>query len=618
MKTFKKTLALFLALMLMLSTVAFAAGTKPDKKGNPLVVEASPKTAEASEQAQDKSSEILKADQEETTITVSKAEHGSITVSYTGTDGKAVSLNDTSTTKNTVAKGTKLTVNTQAEGGYQLQSLTVKIDDQSKSVSDGETIDATGKNMTFSATFSQKNTAGDQATVDTYQIDVICPSYSNWVNYTDKKAAGSPADILKKYVKYTAEWGGRSEIVSGDYVNLTLTVKDADFASIFSDVKVGDPVPNIAVSTPGSSALQMSSSNKRSVVTLKKTAEGYDITLTGLSYNGQDGNLELLVSGKSYNAKISAAIKNLTPKPAPTEPEKPDLPTDAAKPYVIIKSYSYGGGDLVAGETRNVTMTFYNTSKDITVENMMVTMNLPADTMVLTSSSNTFYVERLEPEKSITKTVNVTVKPTAPAQSESMTINFTYDYIDNDVRKNASTEESISMPILQVDRFTVTGVELEPQIFVNQEGSLSVAYVNKGRSEVYNISAKLSCPALKNDGEEQYIGNLASGNTSSADFYITALAEGEVTGEVIITYEDTNMNEQAVKVPFSTTAINIEEQAFNPDMMNPDMDPGMEDPSGGFPWYWIVLGVAVIAAGVVIFLKKRSAKKEIVEEDEDY
>ncbi len=606
MKLLKKTLALFLALMLMLSTVAFAVGTEPDKKAPSVVVAAN--TPGDSESGK-KEGETGNEKSGTTHVSVEKCENGSITVTTTK---DKTAITSAMTGGKDVPVGEKLILSVEPAGGFQLES--VMINNEKKVYANGSTIKAEGETMTFSATFVEKTTAGDQAMVDTYQIDVICSGYSNWVNYTDKKAANSPAEILRKYVKYTSEWGGRSEIVSGDYVNLSLSVKDADFASIFSDVKVGDTVPNIAVSTPGSSSLQMSSGNKRAEVTLTKTAEGYDITLTGLSYNGQDGNLELLVSGKSYNAKISAAIKNLTPKPTPTEPEKPELPTDAAKPYVIIKSYSYGGGDLVAGETRNVTMTFYNTSKDITVENMMVTMNLPADTMVLTSSSNTFYVERLEPEKSITKTVNVTVKPTAPAQSESMTINFTYDYIDNDVRKNASTEESISMPILQVDRFTVTGVEIEPQIFVNQEGSLSVAYVNKGRSEVYNISAKLSCPALKNDGEEQYIGNLASGTTSSADFYITALAEGEVTGEVIITYEDTNMNEQAVKVPFSTTAINFEEPAFNP-----DMDPGMmEEPSGGFPWYWIVLGVAVVAAGVVIFLKKRSAKKEIVEEDEDY
>lgn len=56
--------------------------------------------------------------------------------------------------------------------------------------------------------------------------------------------------------------------------------------------------------------------------------------------------------------------------------------------------------------------------------------------------------------------MNVTVKPTAAAQSHSMTVDFTYDYLDNGVRRNAKTTETISMPVLQVDRFTVTGIDL--------------------------------------------------------------------------------------------------------------------------------------------------------------
>ena len=85
----------------------------------------------------------------------------------------------------------------------------------------------------------------------------------------------------------------------------------------------------------------------------------------------------------------------------------------------------------------------------------------------------------------------------------------------------AKTTETISMPVLQVDRFTVTGIDLPQQIFIGEENNLSVNFVNKSRTDIYNLSAKLNCEGLSNNGEEQYLGNLASGTTSSADFYIT-------------------------------------------------------------------------------------------------
>ena len=271
----------------------------------------------------------------------------------------------------------------------------------------------------------------------------------------------------------------------------------------------------------------------------------------------------------------------------------------------------------MAGETRNITMTFRNTSKTMAVENMMVTMTLP-DAMMLTSSSNSFYIESLAAEGTITKTVNVTVKPTAAAQSHSMTVDFTYDYLDNGVRRNAKTTETISMPVLQVDRFTVTGIDLATQIFVGEENNLSVNFVNKSRTDIYNLSAKLSCDALSNNGEEQYLGNLSSGTTSSADFYITANDKGEIVGEVIITYEDTNMNQRTVSVPFVTSAVSYDDIYGPTDPVDPIDPVGPAEPEAtGFPWFWVIVGVVVVAAGVFVYLKLRKNKKESVDEDED-
>ena len=177
------------------------------------------------------------------------------------------------------------------------------------------------------------------------------------------------------------------------------------------------------------------------------------------------------------------------------------------------------------------------------------------------------------------------------------------------------------MPVLQVDRFTVTGIDLPQQIFIGEENNLSVNFVNKSRTDIYNLSAKLNCEGLSNNGEEQYLGNLASGTTSSADFYITGNEKGELVGEVIITYEDTNMNQRTVSVPFTTQVTSYEDVwgPSNPSVdpgMDPGTDPGMEEPAG-FPWFWVIGGVVVVAAGVFVYLKLRKNKKESVDEDED-
>lgn len=552
--------------------------------------------------------------------------HGKITITYDTADTeksgtKTVNgfLNSTTTSIKLPNNVKKIKVSFTANPGYEFVSATYKVGNtDAKPVADFGEIEITD-NTTITPVFQAKSTLGGEKTADSFRLDAICSGSYYWQMYHKDMANN------KKYTKYPGSPADKvnpsSEIVKGNYVDLTLYVTDNDFLKLYSST--GYSKDNFSVTTPGDSSFLAGSGAGAEIEkwTVGSTDKGMVIQLTGVYYvGGSDNTLKLIITQGNYNAIVTCKIDNATIIPTKPDDEKPDTETTAAQPYVIISSYSYGKGDLVAGETRNITMTFRNTSKTMAVENMMVTMTLP-DAMMLTSSSNSFYIESLAAEGTITKTVNVTVKPTAAAQSHSMTVDFTYDYLDNGVRRNAKTTESISMPVLQVDRFTVTGIDLPQQIFIGEENNLSVNFVNKSRTDIYNLSAKLNCEGLSNNGEEQYLGNLASGTTSSADFYITGNEKGELVGEVIITYEDTNMNQRTVSVPFTTQVTSYEDVwgPSNPSVdpgMDPGIDPGMEEPAG-FPWFWVIGGVVVVAAGVFVYLKLRKNKKESVEEDED-
>lgn len=571
-------------------------------------------------------STVAMAEDTSYTITAEEFTHGTITVKYN--DGEidyqpSIKAGGTITVKD----GTKVTLSFNPDAGYEFVSATYKVGNaEAQAVADFGEIEITD-NTTITPVFQLKSPLGGSLTAESYRLDAICSGSYNWQMY-HKDTANN-----KKYTKYPGSPADKvtpnSEIIKGNYVDLTLYVKDPDFVKLTT--MTGYDPEKFSVSTPSDSSFlagQFSSSSSDLKSNAKfsnwmngSEVQGMIIELTGVYYvGGSDNTLKLIVTQDNYNAILSCKIDNATIHPETPDDSKDNNEPVAAQPYVIISSYSYGKGDLVAGETRNVTMTFRNTSKTMAVENMMVTITMP-DAMMLTSSSNSFYIESLAAEGTITKTVNVTVKPTAAAQSHSMTLDFTYDYMDGSTRCNAKTTETISMPVLQVDRFTVTGIDLSPQIFIGEETGLSVNFVNKSRTEIYNLSAKLSCEALTNNGEEQYLGNLGSGTTSSADFYITPSDTGDIVGEVIITYEDTNMNQRTVTVPFTTKAMSYEE-VYGP--MDPGFDPGfdpgmVEEPTdnGGFPWFWVVAGVVVLGGGAFVLLKLRKNKKESVDDDED-
>ena len=561
---------------------------------------------------------VAMADGVEYTITAGTFTNGSISLTLVGNDGKDTSLGNITATDGkieNIAKDSKVKVVFVPSPGYEFVGAK---DGSGKIIKDGDVLTITD-NLTITPEFAPKASLGSAAAVNSYTLQAICPSAYYWQQYHKTPGGGDT-----KYTRYPGKLNGNqspsTEIAKGYYVDLTLYVNDTDYVTFIN----GDTDKNklFSVTTPSDSSFLAGNTTPSANAKIAPwEGKGYTVELTGVYYvGGNDNTLKLIVTQGNYNAILSCKIDNATIVPEKENDKKPDEETTAAQPYVIISSYSYGKGDLVAGETRNVTMTFRNTSKTMAVENMMVTITMP-DAMMLTSSSNSFYIESLAAEGTITKTVNVTVKPTAAAQSHSMTLDFTYDYMDGSTRCNAKTTETISMPVLQVDRFTVTGIDLSPQIFIGEETGLSVNFVNKSRTEIYNLSAKLSCEALTNNGEEQYLGNLGSGTTSSADFYITPSDAGDIVGEVIITYEDTNMNQRTVTVPFTTKAMSYED-VYGP--MDPGIDPGfdpgmVEEPTGngGFPWFWVVAGVVVLGGGAFVLLKLRKNKKESVDDDED-
>ena len=368
--------------------------------------------------------------------------------------------------------------------------------------------------------------------------------------------------------------------------------------------------------------------------TTEVTGEGVIcyVILKGLQYTGSGNTLAFTVQSKENSAnpyiydQFSTEVSTCVPYVPKETTKEPDddpepAPMERATPYVIISNYNYGG-IITAGETFPLTVTLYNTSRNIDVENMMVTITMP-EAFMLTSSSNTFYIEELANEGSVTMTMNVTAKANANPQSHNIDVSMKYQYIDDklNTRKDNTTQETISIPVVQVDRFQLTGVDVPMEVYVGEESYLSVNFFNKGRSEVYNLSAEISGD-IQNPGQQQNLGNLASGATGSADFYITPNGEGVCSGQVTITYEDTNMEEKTATILWSTNVVDPFGGMdfgggfgeFDYGMMD---DPSLMEPENKSSLPWIAGGVGVAAIVAAVAIRKRIKRKKREAEDAD-
>ena len=275
-------------------------------------------------------------------------------------------------------------------------------------------------------------------------------------------------------------------------------------------------------------------------------------------------------------------------------------------PIVILSKYNYGGSSVAAGSSTNLSFSFTNTSKTIKIENVMVTVTGGQDLM-LNGSTNTFYFESVAASGSKTVTVPMKAAQLISASAQDVKIDVTYEYVDQNARKSGNATLSLSVPLYQPDRFELSEPKTSYTGYVGEETSLTIDYVNKGKSAISNVEATISGD-IDSPTPYQRVGTIDGGKNGTIAFAVTPQLEGENQVKIVITYEDSNGNTK--ERVFEAT---VEAMAYEP--TDPGMDdPGMIDPEpqSTFPWkYVIIAGVAaLIVLLIVLRIRKKKAKQK--------
>ena len=209
---------------------------------------------------------------------------------------------------------------------------------------------------------------------------------------------------------------------------------------------------------------------------------------------------------------------------------------------------------------------------------------------------------------------------TAAAGSANITINVNGNAASDGAA--LTTTMPITVPIVQPERFEVSRTDFPEVINMGEETYGSVSFVNKGKGTIYNVSAELRGEGFTTTEGNQFVGNVASGTESSADFTISPTQAGSINAQLVITYENEQAEEKTITKDITFT---VEEMSFE----DPGMMPGMGDmptepTQTGMPlWAWaviVVLAAGVVATVVVIVrkkIKKRKENEKLMEEDDE-
>ena len=310
-----------------------------------------------------------------------------------------------------------------------------------------------------------------------------------------------------------------------------------------------------------------------------------------LSFYYDDGT-QLTNGSASGSVNVLSAVSN--------DGQNEDI--SSPTPIVILSKYNYGGSSVAAGSGTNLSFSFTNTSKKLAIENVMVTVTGGSDLM-LNGSTNTFYFDSVAAGGSKSVTVPMKAAQLISASAQDVQIAVTYEYVDQNARKSGRATLSLSVPLYQPDRFELSEPKTSYTGYVGEETSLTIDYVNKGKSAISNVDATISGD-IDSPTPYQRVGTIDGGKNGTIAFAVTPQLEGENQVKIVITYEDSNGNTK--ERVFEAT---VEAMAYEP--ADPGMDdPGMIDPepASTFPWKYVI--IAVVAALIVLLIVLRIRKKK--------
>ena len=328
-------------------------------------------------------------------------------------------------------------------------------------------------------------------------------------------------------------------------------------------------------------------------------------------------------------------------------PEKVDEQTKNDVPVIIISGYDYGEA-VFGGQTFTLKLEFRNTSKTTSAKDLKITVSSSSDDGVTAftpaNSSNTFFIEELAPQETVTQSIDLLVKGDLAPKSYGIFVRL--EYKNGAGTAGDSADETLAIPVKQEVRFNIGEISSLTDITTMEEAYLTATFGNLGKSTIYNVIVKVTGEGFTCYGPEYYAGNIEAGKHISYDFYLSPNGPGMASGTLTYSYEDANGEQFTETQEFSFNVMESQNsmmggmiempmepiydeatgyfidpmtgEYLDPETMEP-IDPSALEGGDGMPmWAWFAIGGgAVLVLIVVIVLIRRAKKRKQEEEDAD-
>ena len=306
-------------------------------------------------------------------------------------------------------------------------------------------------------------------------------------------------------------------------------------------------------------------------------------------------------------------ITGITPKPKESgdeEEKKEDI--KYAKPKIIISSYNLSQRNITAGDDFTFSFTFKNTSKEKDIRNIKITINSFEGSLLISKGSNTFYVEHMDKNSSLSRSIDLLAKQDLKSSSYELYIEFEYEDYDG---AEYTSKGTINVPVTEYSKLVINSASAG-DTYVGNPTSLTFEYVNMGKSTISNLIARIKSDTVTTSQETVYIGNVQSGSSDYYDIEVTPTEVGKNVGTIILSFEDSSGKTFEVTRDFEINAMEEYIPEYDPSEMIEEGEIGEDDGEVHFEvWQIVLAGIGTFL--VALLLGKIITKKILMRKFEN-
>ena len=152
------------------------------------------------------------------------------------------------------------------------------------------------------------------------------------------------------------------------------------------------------------------------------------------------------------------------------------------QPKMLLVANTLNGESILAGEEKEITLTFKNSSREEKICNLKITGKAGEDTIALKTGS--FYFESVAPQETIELTTTLLVSPAA--EQKNIPLEFAFDY-ENDQGTAYTGTEQVGISVRQSVQAVMEG-------FTLPEKSMRWKISRRGlRSEIWEERRCITC-----------------------------------------------------------------------------------------------------------------------------